>query len=260
LQIFFWYYGALRLLPMPENAISFGEISFLTIKGWYVPKFLWTNFSIFFYSLIASLISIFYVFKYAKKQREEVGKHVPAGLISLSILIILPALTFLIGGVTLNFEYPELNQLSDTIYNFKGGISIIPELISLALALSMYTATFVAENVRAGIEGVGKGQKEAAASIGLTRGQILKLVVMPQALRIIIPPTTNQYLNLTKNSSLAAAIAYPDIVLVFAGTALMQTGRAIEIISITMGTYLFLSLTISVLMNSYNKKMAIKEK
>jgi len=260
LQIFFWYYGALRLLPMPENAISFGEISFLTIKGWYVPKFLWTNFSIFFYSLIASLISIFYVFKYAKKQREEVGKHVPAGLISLSILIIVPALTFLIGGVTLNFEYPELNQLSDTIYNFKGGISIIPELISLALALSMYTATFVAENVRAGIEGVGKGQKEAAASIGLTRGQILKLVVMPQALRIIIPPTTNQYLNLTKNSSLAAAIAYPDIVLVFAGTALMQTGRAIEIISITMGTYLFLSLTISVLMNSYNKKMAIKEK
>jgi len=260
LQIFFWYYGALRLLPMPENAISFGEISFLTIKGWYVPKFLWTNFSIFFYSLIASLISIFYVFKYAKKQREEVGKHVPAGLISLSILIILPALTFLIGGVTLNFEYPELNQLSDTIYNFKGGISIIPELISLALALSMYTATFVAENVRAGIEGVGKGQKEAAASIGLTRGQILKLVVMPQALRIIIPPTTNQYLNLTKNSSLAAAIDYPDIVLVFAGTALMQTGRAIEIISITMGTYLFLSLTISVLMNSYNKKMAIKEK
>jgi general L-amino acid transport system permease protein len=260
LQIFFWYYGALRLLPMPENAISFGEISFLTIKGWYVPKFLWTNFSIFFYSLIASLISIFYVFKYAKKQREEVGKHVPAGLISLSILIILPALTFLIGGVTLNFEYPELNQLSDTIYNFKGGISIIPELISLALALSMYTATFVAENVRAGIEGVGKGQKEAAASIGLTRGQILKLVVMPQALRIIIPPTTNQYLNLTKNSSLAAAIAYPDIVLVFAGTALMQTGRAIEIISITMGTYLFLSLTISILMNTYNKKMAIKEK
>jgi general L-amino acid transport system permease protein len=260
LQIFFWYYGALRLLPMPENAISFGEISFLTIKGWYVPKFLWTNFSIFISSILVSLIAIFYVFKYAKSQREEIGKHVPAGLISLFILIILPALTFLMGGVTLNFQYPELNQLSETIYNFKGGVSIIPELISLALALSMYTATFVAENVRAGIEGVGKGQKEAAASIGLTRGQILKLVVMPQALRIIIPPTTNQYLNLTKNSSLAAAIAYPDIVLVFAGTALMQTGRAIEIISITMGTYLFLSLTISILMNSYNKKMAIKEK
>jgi len=260
LQIFFWYYGALRLLPLPENAISFNDISFLTIKGWYIPKFLWTNFSIFFSSVIVSIIAIFFVFKHAKKQREEFGKHVPAGWISIAIFFIIPALTFLIGGVTLSFQYPELNQLSDTVFNFKGGISIIPELISLALALSMYTATFVAENVRAGIQGVGKGQKEAAASIGLTKGQILKLVVMPQALRIIIPPTTNQYLNLTKNSSLAAAIAYPDIVLVFAGTALMQTGRAIEIISITMGTYLFLSLTISVLMNTYNKKMAIKEK
>ena len=260
LQIFFWYYGALRLLPLPENAISFNDISFLTIKGWYIPKFLWTNFSIFFSSVIVSIIAIFFVFKHAKKQREEFGKHVPAGWISIAIFFIIPALTFLIGGVTLNFQYPELNQLSDTVFNFKGGISIIPELISLALALSMYTATFVAENVRAGIQGVGKGQKEAAASIGLTKGQILKLVVMPQALRIIIPPTTNQYLNLTQNSSLAAAIAYPDIVLVFAGTALMQTGRAIEIISITMGTYLFLSLTISVLMNTYNKKMAIKEK
>jgi len=124
----------------------------------------------------------------------------------------------------------------------------------------MYTSTFIAECVRAGIEGVTKGQKEAAASIGLTSGQILRLVVMPQALRIIIPPTTNQYLNLTKNSSLAAAIAYPDLVLVFAGTALMQTGRAIEIISITMLSYLTLSITISILMNWYNKKMAIIEK
>ena len=172
----------------------------------------------------------------------------------------LPFLTFLFGGVSLSFQIPELTQLSKTIYVYQGGVTIIPELISLALALSMYTATFIAENVRAGILGVNKGQKEAAASIGLTKGQILKLVVMPQALRIIIPPTTNQYLNLTKNSSLAAAIAYPDIVLVFAGTALMQTGRAIEIISITMLTYLSLSLSISVFMNWYNKKMAIKEK
>ena len=147
LQIFFWYYGALRLLPLPENAISFNDISFLTIKGWYIPKFLWTNFSIFFSSVIVSIIAIFFVFKHAKKQREEFGKHVPAGWISIAIFFIIPALTFLIGGVTLNFQYPELNQLSDTVFNFKGGISIIPELISLALALSMYTATFVAENV-----------------------------------------------------------------------------------------------------------------
>ena len=128
------------------------------------------------------------------------------------------------------------------------------------LSLSLYTATFIAECVRAGIQGIGKGQKEAAASIGLTPNQVLKLVVMPQALRIIIPPTTNQYLNLTKNSSLAAAIAYPDLVLVFAGTALMQTGKAIEIVSITMFTYLSLSISISILMNWYNKKIAITEK
>ena len=260
LQIFFWYFAALRALPLTVDSINFYDISYLNVKGWYVPKFLWTNFSLFFYSLVIAIISIIFVSKYAKKQRDEFGKQLPTFYISLGLIIGLPLLTFLFGGVSLSFEIPELEQLSTTVYVYKGGVSIIPELISLALALSMYTATFIAENVRAGILGVNKGQKEAAASIGLTKGQILKLVVMPQALRIIIPPTTNQYLNLTKNSSLAAAIAYPDIVLVFAGTALMQTGRAIEIISITMLTYLSLSLSISVFMNWYNKKMAIKEK
>jgi len=260
LQIFFWYFAALRALPLTVDSINFYDISFLNVKGWYVPKFIWTNFSLFFYSLIAAFILLFFVSKYAKKQRDEIGKHLPMLPISLAILIGLPFLTFLIGGVSLSFQIPELNQLSKTVYVYRGGVSIIPELISLALALSMYTATFIAENVRAGILGINKGQKEAAASIGLTKGQILKLIIMPQALRIIIPPTTNQYLNLTKNSSLAAAIAYPDIVLVFAGTALMQTGRAIEIISITMLTYLTLSLSISVFMNWYNTKMAIKEK
>jgi general L-amino acid transport system permease protein len=260
LQLFFWYYAALRALPLPENAINIFDISYLTVKGWYVPKFIWTNFSVFLSSIVASIIAIIFVSKYARNQREEIGKHVPTFSISFGILILFPLITFLVGGVTLNFEIPVLSQMTSTIYNFKGGVSIIPELISLALALSMYTATFIAENVRAGILGVTKGQKEAAASIGLTKGQILKLVVMPQALRIIIPPTTNQYLNLTKNSSLAAAIAYPDMVLVFAGTALMQTGRAVEIISITMGTYLLISLSISTLMNWYNKSVAIKEK
>ena len=260
LQIFFWYFAALRALPLTIDSINFYDISFLNVKGWYVPRFIWTNFSLFFYSIIAAVILIFFLSKYAQKQRDDFGKQIPTLYISLGILFGLPFLTFLLGGVTLSFKIPELTQLSKTIYVYQGGVTIIPELISLALALSMYTATFIAENVRAGILGVNRGQKEAAASIGLTKGQILKLVVMPQALRIIIPPTTNQYLNLTKNSSLAAAIAYPDIVLVFAGTALMQTGRAIEIISITMLTYLSLSLLISVFMNWYNTKMAIKEK
>ena len=260
LQIFFWYFAALRALPLTIDSINFYDISFLNVKGWYVPKFLWTNFSLFLYSIIFAIIGIIFFLRYAKQQRDEFGKQFPTFYISLAILFVLPTLTFLIGGVSLTFEIPELTQLSKTVYVYKGGVSIIPELIALALALSMYTATFIAENVRAGILGVSKGQKEAAASIGLTKGQILKLVVMPQALRIIIPPTTNQYLNLTKNSSLAAAIAYPDLVLVFAGTALMQTGRAIEIVSITMLTYLTLSLSISILMNWYNKKIAIKEK
>ena len=260
LQIFFWYFAALRALPLTVDSINFYDISFLNVKGWYVPRFIWTNFSIFFYSIIVAIIAIVFFTKYARKQRDEFGKQLPIFYVSFGLIIGLPLLTFLFGGVRLSFEIPELEQLSTTVYVYKGGVTIIPELISLALALSMYTATFIAENVRAGILGVNKGQKEAAASIGLTKGQILKLVVMPQALRIIIPPTTNQYLNLTKNSSLAAAIAYPDIVLVFAGTALMQTGRAIEIISITMLTYLSLSLSISLFMNWYNKKMAIKEK
>ena len=260
LQIFFWYFAALRALPLTIDSINFYDISFLNVKGWYVPRFIWTNFSLFFYSIIAAIILIFFLSKYAKKQRDDFGKQIPIFYISLGILFGLPFLTFLLGGVSLSFKIPELTQLSKTIYVYQGGVTIIPELISLALALSMYTATFIAENVRAGILGVNKGQKEAAASIGLTKGQILKLVVMPQALRIIIPPTTNQYLNLTKNSSLAAAIAYPDLVLVFAGTAMMQTGRAIEIVSITMLTYLSISLSISVLMNWYNKKIAIKEK
>ena len=260
LQLFFWYFAALRALPLPEQAINFNDISYLTVKGWYVPKFIWTNFSIFIYSVIAAIIAIIFVSKHAKKQREEFGKHIPSFYIGITLLFVFPFLSFLIGGVELKFEIPVLKQMSATIFNFRGGVSIIPELMALAMALSMYTATFIAENVRAGILGVGKGQKEAASSIGLTKAQILKLVVLPQALRIIIPPTTNQYLNLTKNSSLAAAIAYPDIVLVFAGTALMQTGRAIEIVSITMGTYLLLSLSISSLMNWYNQSVAIKEK
>jgi len=260
LQIFFWYFAALRALPLPQDADSIFGVSYLTIKGLYTPSFVWENLNIFFYSLIAAIISIIVIKNYAKKLQENQGKQLPVFSISIGLLIILPLLTFLIGGVSLDFEIPVIKQLSTTGFIYEGGLSIPPELIALTLALSLYTATFIAECVRAGIQGISKGQKEAAASIGLTPNQILKLVIMPQALRIIIPPTTNQYLNLTKNSSLAAAIAYPDLVLVFAGTALMQTGRAIEIVSITMLTYLSISLAISMLMNWYNKKIAIKEK
>ena len=260
LQLFFWYFAVLRTLPLPENAISFGQSIFITIKGIYVPKFIWTNFNFFIISFILAIIFSFFIFSYAKKQRENYGKHFPAFWISLGTIIIFSGSGFLFGIVNLTFEYPEIYNLTETVFNYRGGVTIIPELLSLLFALSLYTSTFIAENVRAGILGVGKGQKEASSSLGLTPAQTLRLVVLPQALRIIIPPTTNQYLNLTKNSSLAAAIAYPDLVLVFAGTALNQTGRAIEIITITMGTYLTLSILISIFMNWYNKRIEIKEK
>jgi len=260
LQIFFWYYAALRALPLPENTEALFGVTYLTVKGYYIPRLIWENFDILFYSILAAIISIVVIKSYAKKLQEEKGQQLPVFLISVSLLVIFPALTFVTGMVQLEVALPVLKQLSITSFIYADGISVPPELLALVLALSLYTATFVAECVRAGIQGISKGQKEAAASVGLTPNQILKLVIMPQALRIIIPPTTNQYLNLTKNSSLAAAIAYPDLVLVFAGTALMQTGRAIEIVSITMLTYLSLSLAISILMNWYNKKIAIKEK
>ena len=260
LQIFFWYFAALRALPLPQDTEPMFGVFFLTIKGFFVPAFVWNNLDIFIYSIIAAIISIIFVRIYAKKKQEKEGIQTPVLSISIGLLLILPILSFLFGGVDASVEIPVIKQLSQSGFTFEGGIKLPPELISLALALSLYTATFIAECVRAGVQGVSKGQKEAAASIGLTPNQVLKLVVMPQALRIIIPPTTNQYLNLTKNSSLAAAIAYPDLVLVFAGTALMQTGRAIEIVSITMLTYLSLSISISIFMNWYNKKIAIKEK
>jgi len=260
LQIFFWYFAALRALPLPQKAEPMLGVFFLTIKGFFVPAFVWNNLDVFIYSIIAAIISIIFVRIYARKKQENEGKQTPVLYISVGLLLILPLLSFVLGGSSFSIEIPVLKQMSQSSFTYEGGIGLPPELIALALALSLYTATFIAECVRAGVQGVGKGQKEAAASIGLTPNQVLKLVVMPQALRIIIPPTTNQYLNLTKNSSLAAAIAYPDLVLVFAGTALMQTGKAIEIVSITMLTYLSLSISISILMNWYNKKIAIKEK
>ena len=260
LQIFFWYYAALRALPLPETAEPWFGVTYMTIKGYYIPSMIWENLNVFLSCLIAAIVSIIFVRIYARRLQEREGKQIPIFYISICLLIILPLLSFLIGGVKLEFELPVLKQLAQTSFIYEGGISLPPELIALVVALSLYTSTFVAECVRAGIQGISKGQKEAAASVGLNPNQILKLVIMPQALRIIIPPTTNQYLNLTKNSSLAAAIAYPDLVLVFAGTALMQTGKAIEIVGITMLTYLTISLLIAALMNWYNKRIEIKEK
>ena len=259
LQIFFWYFAVLRLLPSADQSLILFDFVFANIKGIYIPKFIWLNFDNLIYGIIISLISVYIFVFYSRKKQEKTGKQVPTFSASFIIFFIINLIFILLGDVGLSLQYPVL-ETNRGIHNYMGGVSVIPELIALAFSLSLYTSTFIAECVRAGILGIDKGQKEAAASIGLNKGQILKLIVIPQALRIIIPPVTNQYLNLTKNSSLAAAIAYPDIVLVFAGTALMQTGKAIEIVSITMLTYLTLSVSISILMNWYNKKNSLTER
>ncbi len=206
-------------------------------------------------SLLFAVVLIVVFLKWAKKRQIQTGHVLPTFSISLALLIVLPAVIFFANGQPLSWSYPEL-----TGFNFQGGMNLIPELAALWLSLTIYTAAFIAETVRAGILAVPKGQVEAAKAVGLSKGRILKLIVIPQALRVIIPPLTSQYLNLTKNSSLATAIGYPDLVAVFAGTTLNQTGQAMEIITMTMAVFLTISMITSFLMNRYNRHMALVQR
>jgi len=256
LQIFFWYFAVLRALPKPKQSIEFMDSIFLNNRGLFVPDpNVGEGSSILFYLFWLSVIISIGIFVWAKKRQNKTGKTFPAFFISMALIVGTFTVTLAALGFPISFEYPELKG-----FNFKGGMKLIPELVALTFALAMYTAAFIAEVVRAGIQSVSKGQTEAARSVGLKEGLVLRLIIIPQALRVIVPPLTNQYLNLTKNSSLAAAIAYPDLVLVFAGTALMQTGQAIEIIGMVMGVYLFLSLFTSVVMNLFNRYMKVGER
>ena len=256
LQIFFWYFAVLRALPKPKQSIEFMDSIFLNNRGLFVPDpNVGEGSAILFYLFWLSVIISIGIFIWSKKRQNKTGKTFPAFFTSMALIIGTFTITLAALGFPISFEYPELKG-----FNFKGGMKLIPELVALTFALAMYTASFIAEVVRAGIQSVSKGQTEAARSVGLKEGLVLRLVIIPQALRVIVPPLTNQYLNLTKNSSLAAAIAYPDLVLVFAGTALMQTGQAIEIIGMVMGVYLFLSLFTSVVMNLFNRYMRVGER
>ena len=256
LQIFFWYFAVLRALPKPKQSLELADSFFLNNRGLFIPDPVFGDGGILiFYSFIAAILISIGIAIWSKQRQNKTGQTFPVFYSSIGLLISFVFLSMLATGFPVTFDYPELKG-----FNFKGGIKLIPELVALTFALSMYTASFIAEVVRAGIQAVSLGQTEAARSLGLNPNQILRLVIIPQALRVIVPPLTNQYLNLTKNSSLAAAIAYPDLVLVFAGTAMMQTGRAIEIVAITMATYLTISLVISAFMNWYNKRIAIQEK
>ncbi len=256
LQIFFWYFAVLQALPSARQSLSLGEAIFLNVRGLYFPSPVFeAGSSVVVATFILGLVATIFINIWAKNKQRLTGQQTPMGRIALGLIIVLPTIVYFIMGSPITAEYPVLKG-----FNFKGGVSIIPELAALLLALSIYTASFIAEIVRSGINAVNHGQTEAAMSLGLPRSRTLKLVIVPQALRIIIPPLTSQYLNLTKNSSLAMAIGYPDLVSVFAGTTLNQTGQAIEIIAMTMGVYLTLSLLTSALMNIYNRKVALVER
>jgi general L-amino acid transport system permease protein len=256
LQLFFWYFAVLRALPLPRESLSLLEVAFLNNRGIYVPALLLEgNGLILGLSVLVGIVSAWLIGRYAKRRRLETGEVVKGAAFAPLLIFVIPVLTFLMLGMGLKAEVPSLQG-----FGFKGGWSLIPEFVSLLLALSFYTAAFIAENVRSGILAVSNGQTEAARALGLKPTPILRLVIIPQALRVIIPPLTSQYLNLTKNSSLAVAIAYPDLVSVFSGTVLNQTGQAVEVIAITMTIYLSLSLFTSLVMNWYNRHMALVER
>lgn len=246
-QLLFWYLAVLAALPNPRQSISFFGISFLSNRGLVVPSPIGEpGMAAFLTVLGLGIVASLALRSYSRRALFQRGQVIRIWPYVLGFMIGLPLLTTLVFGMPFTFELPQLKG-----FNFAGGSRIIPEFVALTVALSTYTAAFIAEIVRAGILSVHKGQMEAGSSLGLSRGNTLRLIVIPQAMRVIVPPLTNQYLNLTKNSSLAVAIGYPDLVSVFAGTSLSQTGQAIEIIAMTMGVYLLISLVTSAIMNVY---------
>jgi general L-amino acid transport system permease protein len=250
-QILFWYLAVLAALPNPRQSISVFDSFFLSNRGLVIPKPIGNpGFEPFVLAVLVAIVAAVVLWRYSRRQLFQSGNVIKVWPYALGLLIGLPLLIALIFGAPVSFEVPVLKG-----FNFAGGSRVIPEFVALTLALSTYTAAFIAEIVRAGILSVHTGQMEAGSSLGLQRGSVLRLIVIPQALRVILPPLTNQYLNLTKNSSLAVAIGYPDLVSVFAGTTLSQTGQAIEIIGITMGVYLLISLVTSAIMSFYGWRL-----
>ena len=253
LQMFFWYFAIFQALPHPRKSLSIGESIFLNVRGLYLPSLEFNQNTLVYVGVLALSGIAILVYNYYRRNSDEEGLvRSPTWFFSAMLLMIV-FMGLLAYGSPFTIEKPELRG-----FNFKGGLQIIPEFTALILSLGIYTSAFIAEIIRAGIMGVHKGQKEACHSLGLNHAQTLRYVILPQASRIIVPPLTSQYLNLAKNSSLASAIAFPDLVLVFAGTTLNQTGQAIEVVAITMLFYLSLSLLISSIMNWYNRSQALK--
>lgn len=256
LQIFFWYFAVLRNLPGPRQAVNAFDLLFLSNRGLYIPSpQIGEGVLAFIGAILLALIISAGLYRYNKMHQIKTGQLRRTWPYGLGLLILLPLLAHWLFGAALHWDVPALRG-----FNFRGGMVLIPELAALTLALSVYTSAFIAEIIRAGIQSVPYGQHEAARSLGIPNPVTLRQVIIPQAMRVIIPPLTSQYLNIVKNSSLAAAIGYPDMVSLFAGTVLNQTGQAIETIAITMSVYLIISLTISLLMNIYNRRIALVER
>jgi general L-amino acid transport system permease protein len=256
LQILFWYNAVLKSLPELRGSVALPLGGFLNNRGLFLPRPLFAeNFGYVVLAFAGGVIAMLLLRVWARWRQGKTGEPVRILVPGLILVSALPASAFWLSGAPLAFSFPDMGR-----FNVVGGLEILPEFAALLLALTIYTAAFIAEVVRAGVLAVPQGQSEAAAALGLRRRTTLRLVIIPQAMRVIVPPLTNQYLNLTKNSSLAVAIGYPDLVQIFAGSVLNITGQAVEVIAITMAVYLFISLCTSLLMNLYGRTVAIVER
>ncbi len=255
LHIMLWYNVALRNMPVPKQAVGLFDVAFLTNRGIYIPAihsdrpFLWVI------SVLCAIAASIALYVSISRRSDVIGRPLNAWLPSLAALVLLPVAVVFVSGSTLSIDMPQLKG-----FNFVGGWVFVPELSALVFAMAIYNAAFIAELVRASIEAVSRGQREAAAAIGLGWSQTLRYIIIPQAMRVLIPPLGNQYLNILKGSSLAVAIGFPDLVSVFTGITMNQTGRAIEIVTMTMGTYLLIGLVITVLLNVFNHMTRIVER
>ncbi|MEE8395079.1 MAG: ABC transporter permease subunit, partial [bacterium] len=253
LQIFFWYFAVLSTLPGVAESLHPLPGVIINNRGVYLPEpEPLAGFHPFLLAFLASVVGVYFWLRHVRLTRERSGAHLPVFFPGLAILVAGPGFAWLVAGAPVRLSFPVLEG-----FNFVGGLNFSPEFAAMLLGLSIYTGAFIAEIVRGGIQAVSRGQKEAAAALGLKPDQVMWLVVIPQALRVIVPPLTSQYLNATKNSSLGVAIAYPELVSI-GGTTLNQSGQAIEVIAITMAVYLTFSLLISVFMNWFNARVALE--
>ena len=257
LQLLFWYNAVLRALPERlQDSVAIPGGGFLNRRGLFMPQPVFgESASTALAALALGIVGAIIFRVWAKHRQEQIGKRAPVLAVSIALVIGLPLIALALVGLPINFIYPQMGR-----FNIQGGIEVLPEFMALLFGLVIYTVAFIAEVVRAGLLAVSRGQTEAAYSLGLQPRPTLRLIVIPQAMRVIIPPLTSQYLNLTKNSTLAVAIGYPDLVQIFTGTVLNQTGQAVEVVVLTMAVYLTISLFTSLLMNLYNRRVAVVER